>query len=435
MIDLLLILALLVANGLLAMSEMAVVAARKVRLEARAETGSGGAKAALRLARNPGRFLSTVQTGVSLIGILLGALSDTAIAAPIAVALRQVSWLSPSVAGALAFALGVAITTFVSLIVGELVPKQIALRRAEPVAVAVAPALSVIAKIFLPAVLLLDYTTRGVLAVLGLNRVQTETVSEAEVRTLIEEGMEHGVFHPSEGVMVGRVLRFADRTVRTIMTPRAEMVWIDIDADRAEVARIIAESGHTRLPVGRGSDDDIVGLVHVRDLLSQCLQDRPMVVRDLVHPMPAIYELTDVLQSLEILRKAGIRMGLIVDEYGAVQGIITLEDVLEAIVGDLPEIGREDEVEIVTQPDGSLIVDGLLAIEDLKPRLGLQSLPGEDEVSTVNGFMLHRLGRLPRVGDRVQYASYGFEVLSMDGRRVGKLRICGSDELDEDGGG
>jgi putative hemolysin len=423
LIDLIIIIVLLVANGILAMSEMAIVAARKARLEARAEAGSRGAQVALRLARNPGRFLSTVQTGVSLIGILMGALSDTAVAGPIAVALRHASWITPSFVTAIAFTLGISITTFVSLIVGELVPKQIALRRAETVAVVVARPLALISKIILPVVALLDFATRGVLALLGMRGVQKETVSEAEVRTLIEEGMEHGVFHPSEGAMVGRVLRFADRPVRSIMTPRADMVWIDIDADRAAIAATVAESGHTRLPVGGGSEDDIVGMVHIHDLLSRALAAEPISIRALTRPMPAIYESTPVLRTLEELRKAGARMGLVVDEYGGVEGIVTMEDVLEAIVGDLPDARHRDELEIVAQPDGSLVVDGLVAIEDFKIRLGLQAMPGEDEVSTIGGFMLTRLGRLPRAGDTVHYASYAFEVLSMDGRRVDKLRV------------
>jgi putative hemolysin len=423
LIDLVIIILLFVANGLFAMSEMAIVASRKVRLEARAEAGSRGAKVALSLAHNPGRFLSTVQAGVSLIGILMGALSNTAVSAPLAVALHHISWISPSLDAGIAFALGIAITTFFSLIIGELVPKQIALRRAEAIAVVVAQPFAVVSRIILPAVALLDLATRGVLALLGMHRVQKETVSEAEVRTLIEEGMEHGVFHPSEGAMVGRVLRFADRPVRSIMTPRAEMAWIDIDADREEIARIVATAGHTRIPVGRGSEDDIVGLLNIRDLLSRALAGQRLSIRDMTQPMPAIYELTPVLQTLEVLRKAGARMGLVVDEYGGVEGLVTLADILESIVGDLPEAGREEEPAMVAQPDGTLLVDGLMAIEDFKLRLGLQAMPGEDEVSTVGGFVLNRLGRVPRVGDRVHYASYDFEVLSMDGRRVDKLAV------------
>ncbi len=433
--DLAIILALFVANGLFAMAEMAIVASRRVRLEARAEAGSRGAKMALRLAHNPGRFLSTVQTGVTLIGIVTGALSTTAVAAPLALALRHIPWISPTLDTGIAFALGVGITTFLSLIVGELVPKQIALRRAEPIAIAVARPLAVIARVFLPVVALLDMTTRGVLALIGMSRVEKEAVSEEEVRTLIAEGMERGVFHPSEGAMVGRVLRFADRPVRSIMTPRGDMVWIDINADRDEIARLVAE-GHTRLPVGRGGTEDIVGVVHIRDLLTQALAGRPLVLKDAITAVPAVYEATSVLKTLEILRKAGARLALVVDEYGSLDGIVTLTDVLEAIVGELPEAGREEEPEIAPLPGGGLLVDGLVAIEDLKLRLGLQALPGEDEVTTIGGFMLTRLGRLPRVGDTVTYADYRFEVVKMDGRRVDKLKITSeAHSLAEDEGG
>jgi putative hemolysin len=309
LIELVVILLLFIANGVFAMAEMAIVAARQVRLEARAQGGSRGAKVALGLARNPGRFLSTVQTGVTLIGIVMGALSTTAVSAPIAIALRAIPWISPSLRAGIAFALGIALTTFASLIIGELVPKQIALRRAEPIAIAVARPLAVVSKIILPAVALLDITTRGVLALIGMKGVERESVSEEEVRTLIAEGMEHGVFHPSEGAMVGRVL-FADRPVRSIMTPRADMAWIDIDASRDDIARVVLESGHTRLPVGRGGANDIVGVVHIRDMLERALSGGSLALKDLMAAVPAIYEAVPVLQTLEILRKAGVRMAL-----------------------------------------------------------------------------------------------------------------------------
>jgi putative hemolysin len=248
--------------------------------------------------------------------------------------------------------------------------------------------------------------------------------------------MAHGVFHPSEGAMVGRVLRFADRPVRSIMTPRADMVWIDIDAGREEIARAAMEGGHTRLPVGRGGGDDIIGVVHIRDLLARALTGGSLALKDLVADVPAIYESIPVLQTLEILRKAGTRLALVVDEYGSLEGIVTLTDVLEAIVGELPGAGRHEEMEIAVLADGGLMVDGLVAIEDLKLRLGLQALPGEDDVTTVGGFILMRLGRLPKVGDTVSYADYAFEVASMDGRRVDKVKITSlTPILAEDEGG
>jgi len=432
MVDLVIIFLLFVANGFFAMAEMAIVAAKRVRLEARAEAGSRGAQTALRLAQNPGRFLSTVQTGVTLIGVLMGALSTTAVSAPLAVMLQQVPELSPALAGGIAFTAGIAITTFGSLIIGELVPKQMALRNAEPIAVRVARPLALVARIALPAVVLLDATTRGVLKLLGIHRMAAETVSEEEVRTLIAEGMEHGVFHPSEGAMVGRVLRFADRPVRSIMTPRADITWLDLDARPEAIAAVATQGGHTRLPVGRGGVDDIVGVVHIRDLLARALAGGPIVLADLLSPIPAIYEVVPVLQTLEILRKAGMRMALVVDEYGGVEGIVTLTDVLEAIVGDMPEAARDEEPEIVERDDGSLLVDGSAAIEDVKLRLSLQALPGEDNATTMGGFMLDRLGRLPKVGDKVGYAGYVFEVVDMDGRRVDKLLVSRTDDDLED---
>ncbi len=433
--DLVIILLLFAANGVFAMAEMAIVASRPVRLEARAEAGSKGAKTALRLKRDPGRFLSTVQTGVTVIRIVMGALSTTAVSAPIALVLRHVTWISPALDAGIAFVLGVTITTFFSLIIGELVPKQIALRRAEAIAVASARPFAVVSNIVLPAVALLDLTTRLVLRLIGMNRIEAEKVSEQEVRTLIAEGTESGVFHPSEGAMVGRVLRFADRPVRSIMTPRADMVWIDLNADRDEIAKVVAESRHTRIPVGR-SVEHIVGVVHIRDLLAHMLRGEPLRLGESVTSMPAVYDAIPVLQSLEILRDSGSRMALVVDEYGGVEGVVTLTDVLEAIVGELPEAGRREKPAIVEDPEGGLIVDGLVAIEDFKIRLGLQALPGEDEVTTVGGFILTALGRLPKVGDTVTYADYTFAVLSMAGRRVDKLSVKGGPApLAEDEGG
>ncbi|HEX4504385.1 MAG TPA: hemolysin family protein [Alphaproteobacteria bacterium] len=433
--DLVIILLLFAANGVFAMAEMAIIASRQVRLEARAEAGSKGAKTALRLKRDPGRFLSTVQTGVTLIGIVMGALSTTAVSAPIALILSHFAWISPALDAGIAFALGVTITTFFSLIIGELVPKQIALRRAEAIAVVSARPFAVVSKIILPAVALLDVTTRLVLRLIGMHRVMKETVSEAEVRTLIAEGTEHGVFHPSEGAMVGRVLRFADRPVRSIMTPRADMVWIDLEAGRDEIGKVVAESRHTRIPVGR-SVENIVGVVHIRDLFAHSLRGESLKLGESVTSIPAVYDAIPVLQTLEILRESGSRMALVVDEYGGVEGIVTLTDVLEAIVGELPSAGRSEKPAIVESPAGGLTVDGLVAIEDFKIRLGLQALPGEDEVTTVGGFILTALGRLPKVGDTVTYADYTFEVLSMAGRRVDKLSVKGGPEpLAEDEGG
>ena len=423
--DLVLIFALFIANGFFAMAEMAIVAARRTRLEARAQAGSKGALTALRLARNPGRFLSTVQTGVTLVGVLMGALSTTAVSAPLAILIQRIPGISPTVAGGLGFAGGVVITTFGTLIIGELVPKQIALRRAEAIAVSVARPLAFVSRLTLPVVALLDLTTRGVLSLIGVHRLAKETVSEEEVRTLIAEGMEHGVFHRSEGEMVGRVLRFADRPVRSIMTPRTDVVWLDIDATREDIARVATEGGHTRLPVGRGSVEDIVGMVHIRDQLARAVAGEPLVLKNLCAQMPAIYESVPVLEALEILRKQGMRMALVVDEYGGVEGIVTLTDVLEAIVGDMPEAARDEEPEIVERGDGTLLVDGLAAIEDVKLRLGLQALPGENNATTMGGFILERMGRVPKTGDRISYGGYDFEVVDMDGRRVDKLLVSG----------
>jgi putative hemolysin len=424
LLEIAVILALVLLNGFFAMSEIAVVSARAARLEARARKGGRGARLALALAREPGRMLSTVQIGITLVGIGAGAFGGARLAEPLAAALAGVPALAP-VAAEIAYVLVVAAITYLSLIIGELVPKQLALRAPERVAALAAPIVDLVARIATPAVWLLETSSRAVLLLLGSEAQPAETVTEEEVRMLIAEGTRTGVFERQEREMIERVLRLADRPVRAIMTPRLELVWLEVEAGPDEVARTIRESGHSRYVVGKGSLDDVLGVVHVRGLLEDCLAGRPLDLRTALRPMTVVPDTTPVSRALESLRQARVSMALVVDEYGEVEGVVTVEDVLEALVGDMPERRLDEEPAIVRRGDGSMLMDGMLAVDEVKLALGLDSLPEEESYHTLAGFILAQLGRVPAEGEAVAYGGWRFEVVDMDGRRIDKVLVRG----------
>ncbi|MCC2664511.1 MAG: hypothetical protein K0S35_2433 [Geminicoccaceae bacterium] len=392
LLEILIVLALVVLNGYFAMSELAVVSARPARLEARARKGGRGARLALELARDPGRMLSTVQIGITLVGIVAGAFGAARLAEPLAGALAAVPGLAP-VSEELAYTLVVLAITYLSLIIGELVPKHLALRAPERIAALVAPTIDLLSRVSTPAVWLLERSSRT------------------------------GVFHQQEQEMIGRVLRLADRPVRAIMTPRVELVWLDVEDEPDKVARIIRESGHSRFVVGKGSLDEVLGVVHTRRLLEACLAGQPLDLRALVVPLLVVHDGLPVLRVLEALRQARVSMALVVDEYGEVEGVVTVEDVLEAVVGDMPERRLGEEPAIVRRQDGSMLMDGLLAIDEVKLTLGLESLPDEASYHTLAGFILAQLGRVPEEGQTVVYDGWRFEVVDMDGRRIDKVLV------------
>jgi putative hemolysin len=405
-----------------------------VRLEALArEKASRGARLALALAREPGRMLSTVQIGITLVGISAGAFGAATLAEPLDNVLARVPALAP-VSAEIAYSLVVVVITYFSLIIGELVPKHLALRAPERIAAQVAPTIDLLSRISTPAVWLLDRSSRFVLRLLGSETQPAETVTEEEVRMLIAEGTRTGVFHRQEEEMIGRVLRLADRPVRAIMTPRVELVWLDVDDDPAKIARIIRESGHSRFVVGKGGLDDLLGVVHVRSLLEACLSGQPLDLRAALRPVPVVPDSMPVLRVLEALRRARVSMALVVDEYGEVEGVVTLEDVLEAVVGDLPERRLGEEPAIVEREDGSLLIDGMLAVDEIELALGFGRLPDEGTYHTLAGFILTQLGRVPREGESVGYGGWRFEVVDMDGRRIDKVLVRRSPSREEQPG-
>jgi putative hemolysin len=418
-------------NGFFAMSETALVSSRKARLRQRAEAGDRGARAALELADSPNRFLSTVQIGISLIGVLAGAFGGAALAGPLAEALRGVPWLAPY-AGPLAFGAVVAAITYLSLIIGELVPKRLALNGPETVVSRVAGPMRLLSAITSPAVWFLSASTEGVLRLLGMRQTDAPPVSEQEVEILMEEGAMAGVFEEEERELVRRALRLDDRFVRELMTPRPNVVWLDADGTPEEVLRLARESRHSYFPVAQGDLDDLLGIASVKDAWARGADEQPAELLGALRQPALVPEGAPATRALEAFKSSGLPLALVIDERGHIEGLVTLTDVLEALVGEVPDADEPAEEAIVRREDDTWLVDGLLSADELKERLGSSGLPREEEADyqTVGGMMMDVLGRVPAAGDRFEWDGYSFEVLDMDGRRVDKVLITPPREAD-----
>ena len=412
-------------NGLFAMSETALVSSRKAQLRQRAEAGDGAARAALALADSPTRFLSTVQIGISLIGVLAGAFGGAALAGPLAEALRGVPSLAPY-AGPLAFGAVVAAITYLSLIIGELVPKRLALNSAETVAARVAGPMRLISAITAPAVWFLSVSTETVLGLLGVRHKDAPPVSEQEVEILMEEGARAGVFEEEERELVARALRLDDRPVRELMTPRPNVVWLDADDQPEEILRRARESRHSYLPVARGDLDDLLGLASIKDDWARGAAEHPAGLLGALRQPALIPEGAPASRALEAFKGSGLPLALVIDERGQLEGVVTLTDVLEALVGEVPDVDEPATETIVRREDGSWVVDGLLAAGELERRLALGESSRDSETpdyQTVGGLVMDALGRVPVTGDSFEREGYSFEVMRMDGRRVDKVLI------------
>jgi putative hemolysin len=415
---------LIVFNGMLSMAEMAIVSARKPRLQQMADEGSPSALAALRLAEDPGDFLSTVQIGITLIGILTGAFGGAALSGTVAEWLSYIPALQPF-AEPLAVALVVLLTTYLSLVVGELVPKRIALNNAERIASWVAGPMRVLSAITRPAVWVLDKSSSGLLRVLGIKRNNEPPVTEEEVRVLIEQGTQSGVFEPIEEEILGQVFRLSDRTVSAIMTPRTDMVWFDVEDSDEEVREIVLAHGHSRYPVARDDLDDIIGVVMVKDLLAKRIANEPIDLAALAQQPLFVPESMPALDVIERLRETHSHLALVIDEYGGLEGLVTFTDIMRAILGELPDNRGNSEAPVVARDDGSWLVDGMYAVDEFKDTFHIKELPDEDDASyqTLGGMIMSMLGRVPAVGSKVQVADYRIEVMDMDGRRVDKVLV------------
>ena len=420
--DVLIIIALVVLNGLFAMSELAIVSSRGARLEALARAGRKGAAAALKLRANPGKFLSTVQIGITLIAIVSGAYSGEALSEPVGQRLALLG-LRPDRAATLGFVLVIAATTYVSLIIGELVPKQFALRTPEPIAAIVAPPMAWLARITAPVVWLLDRTSALIFRLLGLKRERESHVTAEELQLIVVEARNAGVIEESESEIISGVVRLADRPVREVMTPRTEVDWIDADADEEEIRRIVRETPHSRLPVAEGSVDRIIGVARVRDLLAAMLDGRAVDLRAMTAPAPIVPDRMDAMDALEVLRDAEVPLALVHDEYGHFDGLVTPASLLAAIAGRFAsdrEAGHDPD--LVEREDGSLLVSGALPADTLAKRLGIE-LPEDRDYATAAGFALSLLRHIPDTGEHFAHGGWRFEVVDMDGRRVDKLLV------------
>lgn len=421
-IDVFIILALIALNGVFAMSELAIVSARRPRLQAAEKAGKHGAAAALQLGADPGKFLSAVQIGITLIGILAGAYSGASLGQPVA---DRLVWLGlkPDTTATIGFVLVICLTTYASLIIGELVPKQFALRAPEPLAMVMSVPMLWLSRATAPLVWLLDGSSALIFRMLRLNRESQAHVTAEELHLIVAEASKSGVIEESERAIISGVVRLADRPVREVMTPRMEVDWIDADADARTIRARLLETPHTRLPVGQGSVEEIIGIVQSRDIMSALLKREKIDVRALMRPVAVLPDQVDAMDALEVLRRSDVPMVMVHDEYGHFEGIVTPADLLSAIAGSFAsDADLYDEPDLVEREDGSLIVSGQMAIDALAERIGI-SLPEERDYATVAGHALWQLKHLPDVGEFFEDQHWRFEIVDMDGRKIDKLLV------------
>ena len=421
--DIVLILALIGLNGLFAMSELAIVSSREARLKAMAKSGSSGAKAALLLAAEPGRFLSTVQIGITLIGILAGAYSGSTLGGPLADRLVYYFAMAPDTAQTVGFSIVIVITTFFSLLIGELVPKQFALRNPEAIAALMARPMIWLSRFTAPFVWLLDRTSAMIFRMLGLNRENKNVVTAEELHLVVAEAQTAGVLDESERAIISGIVRLADRPVREIMTPRTDLDFIDIGCTREEIRSVLAATPHSRLPVAQGSVDNIVGVVSTRDMLAALLDGEEIELARLTRSAPVIPDLMDAMDALAVLRAAEVPLALVHDEYGHLDGIVTPGSLLAALAGAFANDMDEGEgPPCIEREDGSWLVSGAASADLLTDRLGV-AMPIDRDYSTVAGFALWVLKRIPETGETFRFDNFKFEVIDMDGRKIDKLLV------------
>lgn len=418
-VEIAIVAALIVVNGLLAMSELAIVSSRPARLKAMIERGTRGAASALALGTNPGRFLSTVQIGITLVGVLSGAFSGATLGNRLAVWLAQAG-LSEGVANPLGVGFVVALITYVSLIVGELVPKQIALRNPEGVAARVAPSMVVLAKAAAPLVWLLDISGRGVLWLLGQSGESEEKVTDDEIRMLVLEAESAGVLESDERRMIAGVMRLGDRAVRAVMTPRTEVDWLNLDADEETIRAWLLETQHSRVPAGEGGVDVMIGVIEVRQVLAALLAGEPLDIRSRVRPAPIVHDQADALDVLTALRESEVPVALVHDEYGHFEGLVTPTDIVETITGVFRADLDEEEEVAVERSDGSWLLAGYMPADEMAELLGL-TLPEHRDYATLAGFLLSLFHHLPAAGEHIEADGWRFEVVDLDGRRIDKV--------------
>lgn len=411
---------LIVLNGLFSLGELALVSANRSRLLALERKNVPGAQEARLLAEDPQRFLPTVQVGITGVSILSGVFGGARLAGRLEPLIDGIPLLHPF-AGSIALAIVVLLITYLTLVLGELVPKQLALRHPEVVAAAVARPLIWIASAAKPAIWTLSASSALVLRMFGVHRASPNTVTEEELKALLVEGEETGVLEAEERDMIERVLRLADKPVRAIMTPRTEIAWIDQTDSARDIVQRLKSAQHSRFVVCDGSIDNVVGIVHAKNILNRILDGKELSIADALRQPMVMPDTVTALDALERLKSDPFGLALVMDEYGSFEGVVTAADVLEAIVGDV-EVVSSVPGEGVEQADGTFLLDGMTPVDELKARLGLPDLPAEGSYHTLAGLMLALLRRVPRHSDRIVFGGWLFEILEMDGRRVDRVR-------------
>jgi putative hemolysin len=423
-VEVLIIFVLMVANGLFAMSEIAILAARKSKLRQRAEEGEAGARIALELAESPGRFLSTVQIGITLVGVLAGTFAGATLAEELANSLGQIPRLVPyrETIGLGIVVLGI---TYLSLVIGELVPKRLALNNPERIAARIARPMKRLSSLAAPLVRLLSWSTDLVLRLLRVRPSEEPPVSEDEIQIMIEQGTQAGVFEEAEQEMVKGVFRLGERRIDVLMTPRTEIEWLDREAPPEETVRSITGSTHTRFPVATSSLDQMAGVVRARDVLAFCLADEPLDLDAVLEAPLFVPENTPALEVLDLLKASHAAMAFVIDEYGGIEGLVTLTDIMEAILGEMMPAEEAQEARAVQRQDGSWLLDGMLPVDELQDVLGIDPFSEEDEgpYQTLGGMVMAVMQRMPAIADSFERAGLRFEVVDMDGHRVDKVLV------------
>lgn len=427
--EIIIVLVLIVLNGLFAMTEMAIVSSRKSKLQELINQGHLNAQTALELLQSPNKLLSTTQIGITFIGIFAGAFGGERIAhklAPLLTAIPKIGTFIGEYSEGVALFIVVTAITLCSLIIGELVPKRLALNSPESIARALAGPMQFLARLASPLVSLLSFSTDSILKILNITPRDEPTVSEEEIKLMIREGARTGVFNSSEKNIVERTFRLGDKKVAKLMTPITEVVWLESDSTFNTMRATIADNPHSHFPICKGSLDSIVGIVRTKDLLTSFFVDQKIDLKDIMYKPLYIPENTEALKVLELFKQSGIHMALVVDEYGKVQGVLSLTDILEEIVGEIATADEEIEDEPFTKrPDGSWLVDGLVTLDEFKDHFHINKLPGEStgDFHTIGGFVMSRLDRVPASGDMFEWTRFRFEVMDMDGNRVDKLLV------------
>jgi putative hemolysin len=419
------ILLLIVAHGVFAMSEMALVTARKSRLQEWANKGNARARAAVELANAPNRFLSAVQIGITLIGILAGAFGGTTLAERLAEYFSTIPLLEPY-SRTIGFSVVVIIITYFSLVIGELVPKRFALRHPESIAAFIARPMRLVSKVSAPAVYLLSLSTDAVFRLFGRHNVQEPPVTEEEIKTLVQKGTEAGVFEESEQDLVEAVIGLGDRSARSLMTPRSQIVWLDLDDSMDAIIAKVVDSRYSRFPVSLDNLDQVSGVVHAKDLLAQKANGKLVDMRALMQEPLFVPRSLSALHVLELFKQTGKHIAFVVDEYGGTEGLLTHHDILEAIAGEIAIGEKRAEPKAVQRQDGSWLLDGMLAVEEFKEIFHLEELPGEkkDAYQTLGGFLFTQFGRVPAVSDSFVWNKLRFEIVDMDGKRIDKVLVA-----------